>query len=49
MNICNVCNVIFVATTTVEPVQWPPLWDDHSSKVTNAESAQVNSHTIVTV
>ena len=28
---------------------FPPLQDDHSSKKTNAESAQASSRTIVTV
>ena len=28
---------------------WPPLEDDDSPKMTNAESPQANSHTIVTV
>ena len=27
----------------------PPLWDDHSSKTTSAESVQANSHKSVTV
>ena len=29
--------------------KWPPLWDNHSSKTTNAESVQANSHAIITV
>ena len=44
-------NFIVIVTVTIQSnlLKCPPLLDDLSSKMTNTESAQANSHTVVIV